>query len=125
VNGGLESFGYALLTAAVGMAIVFFFLVVLSLMMRVIRYLFDPAERARPAGGAPPARDADQEQGAHRTGASASVAHANDGAGVVDAHGIPRWAIAAALAYLSEEERAYSPAATGWTYRVRQSGRAL
>jgi Na+-transporting methylmalonyl-CoA/oxaloacetate decarboxylase gamma subunit len=107
----IESFGYALLTAVVGMAIVFLFLVVLSLLMVVIRAVFNDRPQASTTTGT-------------SGGGTAAGGGAGEGANPADSraadetdNGVPRWAVAAALAYLSEEEREYAPRATGWTVR--------
>jgi Na+-transporting methylmalonyl-CoA/oxaloacetate decarboxylase gamma subunit len=107
----IESFGYAMLTAVVGMAIVFLFLVVLSLLMVVIRALFNDKPE-QPSTAESPGRGTAADGGAGRSGPPVA-SHAADQTD----NGVPRWAIAAALAYLSEEEREYAPRATGWTVR--------
>ena len=102
----IESFSYVLLTTVVGMAIVFLFLVVLSLLMVVIRAIFDdkpaPSPVSSPNGAA--------------AGADGSPAADSRAADQMD-NGVPRWVVAAALAYLSEEEREYAPRASEWTIR--------
>lgn len=102
----VESFGYALLAAVVGMAIVFLFLVVLSVLMVIIRAIFDD----KAAAGAPPDGAADGGASGQAAGETSRAADQTD-------DGVPRWAVAAALAYLSEEEREYAPRAAGWTVR--------
>lgn len=102
----VESFSYALLAAVVGMAIVFLFLVVLSVLMVVIRAIFD--DKVVAAGGGGPEAVADGDKQA--AGETSRAADQTD-------DGVPRWAVAAALAYLSEEEREYAPRAAGWTVR--------
>ena len=93
----IESFSYVLLTTVVGMAIVFLFLVVLSLLMVVIRAIFDDKPAPSPA--------------------SSQNGSTTDGGSDQTDDGVPRWVVAAALAYLSEEEREYAPRASGWTIR--------
>lgn len=116
----IESWGFALITAVVGMATVFAFLILLSLLMAVMRRLLDQ----EPDGG---------ETGRKRSGASRAPEGAGataggtapGGQGRPGRHapaeelsgGVPRWVSAAVLAYLCEEERAYRPRATGWTDR--------
>jgi Na+-transporting methylmalonyl-CoA/oxaloacetate decarboxylase gamma subunit len=101
----VESYSYALLTAGVGMGTVFFFLVLLSVMMLVIRRLFDtPVTVAKGAG--------DEE------GASPGTAkQTTGGAEVIDSHGVPRWVIAGVLAYIATEETEYAPHSGIWTQR--------
>lgn len=103
----VESFSYALLAAVVGMAIVFLFLVVLSVLMVVIRAIFEDRAAAR---GGQPETAADGDAGGQPAGETSRAADQTD-------DGVPRWAVAAALAYLSEEEREYAPRAAGWTAR--------
>jgi Na+-transporting methylmalonyl-CoA/oxaloacetate decarboxylase gamma subunit len=108
----VEAYSYVVVAALVGMGVVFLFLIVLSVLMVVIRFFFDrsPADRVGPrrlfgkgeAGGVPSENAA--------TGATG-------GADVTDAHGVPRWAVAGALAYLAAEEREYAPRSGGWTQR--------
>ena len=104
----VESFSYVLLTTVVGMAIVFLFLVVLSLLMVVIRAIFDDKPAPSPASS--------QNGSATDGGSDGAGAAASAGADQTD-YGVPRWVVAAALAYLSEEEREYAPRASGWTIR--------
>lgn len=105
----VEAYNYVIITALLGMGIVFFFLVVLSVLMIVIRALFDtpPAGAAKKSRDAVPAVDSAGGAEVERSG----------GADVVDAFGVPRWAIAAALAYLTAEEKDHTPYATVWTER--------
>lgn len=103
----VESFSYALLAAVVGMAIVFLFLVVLSVLMVVIRAIFDDNAVA---GGDQHDAATDGDAGEQAAGKTSRAADQTD-------DGVPRWAVAAALAYLSEEEREYAPRAAGWTVR--------
>ena len=96
-----EAFGYAVLSALVGMAIVFLFLVVLSVIMVVLRKMLDdPAgDNARSDGG-PVAHT-------ERTEPSAE-------------DGLPPWVVAGVMAYLSAEEQHRAPHAGTWTKRGRQ-----
>ncbi|MEX2444048.1 MAG: OadG family protein [Alkalispirochaeta sp.] len=111
----IESFSYVLLTTVVGMAIVFLFLAVLSVLMFVIRSIFDEKAAASGKvdgrnGGGGPGGPGDGASGGGAGSAPTNAADRTDG-------GVPRWAVAAALAYLSEEEREYAPRASGWTVR--------
>ncbi|WP_146049476.1 OadG family protein [Alkalispirochaeta sphaeroplastigenens] len=101
-----DSFGYALVTAGVGMMIVFVFLLFLSAVMMVLRALL----MDRPAGGGGGAA----QDGA--TGAEEGESGAG-GAFVSGEGGVPRWAIAGAVAYLEAEEAEYAPRAAGWLER--------
>lgn len=83
-----ESFSYVLLTAGIGMGLVFFFLAFLSLLMIVIRIVFDrvPQDNTKIVTGP-------------------STGSAPDP---------PSWAIVAAVAYLMEEENDSIPQAKHW-----------
>ena len=93
----LESFEYSLLTAGVGMGLVFLFLGALSVLMVVIRTLFDRRRR----GGETVPGDSSEE--------------------TPDPVAAPDWVIAAAPAYLFEEENDVIPNAEGWV-RARRTG---
>lgn len=84
----IESFSYTLLTAGVGMGLVFLFLGALSLLMLVIRIAFDRKPRTA----------ADTANGS----ASRSTPET------------PPWAIVAAVAYLMEEANDSIPHAQHW-----------
>jgi Na+-transporting methylmalonyl-CoA/oxaloacetate decarboxylase gamma subunit len=108
----VEAYSYVVVAALVGMGVVFFFLIILSVLMVVIRFFFD-----RSAGDRAAAR---RSSAADRTGGGLSgdaVAAGSGGADVTDSHGVPRWAVAGALAYLAAEEREYAPRSGGWTQR--------
>tara|TARA_B100000614_G_scaffold201272_1_gene182555 strand:+ start:324 stop:641 length:318 start_codon:yes stop_codon:yes gene_type:complete len=100
----VESYGYVVLTAAVGMGIVFLFLIILSLLMVVIRGVF--GERPRPTAAAATGGET----------AATTDSSAERPADTVE-QGVPRWVIAGALAYLAEEERDYAPQSQQWTQR--------
>ena len=97
----IESFGYALLAALVGMAIVFLFLVVLSVIMVVLRRLLDGA----PGATALPTAD----RNAARTDGATRPADGDP----------PQWVVAGVMAYLASEERNRAPHAGVWTTRGR------
>ncbi len=99
----VESYSYVLVTAVVGMGVVFFFLVFLSVMMHVIRRIFDT-----PAPGVKAGRTAARSGGTEET---------ETGGDSVDSHGIPHWVVAGALAYILVEEQEYTPHAGIWTQR--------
>ncbi len=97
-----ESFGYAVLSALVGMAIVFIFLVVLSAIMVVLRRVFDaPARNESSSRGEAAAVDLMRE----------TPSSAGDP---------PQWVIAGVMAYLSSEEQNSAPHAGVWTKWGRQ-----
>ncbi len=100
----IESYSFALLTAVVGMGTVFFFLVLLSVMMLVIRRLFDAPVVVRTS-----------ENGNDGAGVDQPVT--TGGADVVDSNGLPRWVIAGVLAYIAAEETEYAPYSGIWTQR--------
>lgn len=112
----IESFEFALVTAGVGMGIVFFALIVLSVMMLVIRVIF----RDRPAEDATHSAVAinmiNTTDTAER-GEGGIDAGSDPGPDAVDATGLPRWALAGVVTYLVEEERERAPWATPWTTR--------
>ena len=89
-----ESFEYSLLTAALGMGLVFLFLGVLSALMVVIRTIFDRRRRS-----------ANTESGENVDRRDSIV--------------VPDWAIAAAIVYLLQEESEVVPNAEGWVYARR------
>lgn len=115
-----ESFGFALLASLVGMAVVFAFLIVLSLMMYLIRRVFDaPAGGdAAPAevGGAHATSGGRGRPGAPTTSAARGRPAASEAADVLSG-GVPRWVTAAVLAYLATEEREYRPQSSNWARR--------
>jgi Na+-transporting methylmalonyl-CoA/oxaloacetate decarboxylase gamma subunit len=97
----IESLEYALVTAAVGMGIVFFALLALSGVMLLIRAIFGGSERKTVAASIgtpvdPEAVDPDQRSG----------------------DGLPRWAIAGAVAYILAEDTFMTPHAAPWTNRI-------
>ena len=94
-----ESFGYAVISALVGMTIVFIFLVVLSVIMVVLRRVLDPTKEDFPARGEGDAIE--------------RAASSTDG-------DPPPWVIAGVMAYLSVEERNRAPHAGVWTKWERQ-----
>lgn len=105
----IESFEYALVTAGVGMGVVFFALVVLSGLMILLRTIFrdEGSAGASPAGG----------QAKPAAGAAGEKAAETGGPDTRDAAGVPRWAFAGALAYLAAEESQMTPHASPWTRR--------
>jgi len=112
----VESYAYAVLTSVLGMGIVFFFLIVLSILMIVIRAVFDaPPNRGKQ--GVALGNTGGAAAGGGSTGATGTGSHTSGGATVTDSHGIPRWVVAAALAYVAAEEDEYSPHAEAWTKR--------
>lgn len=108
----VEAYSYVVVAALVGMGVVFFFLIILSLLMVVIRFFFDrpAADRAAGRWSSAGGRTGDVPSGDTAVGTSG-------GANVTDSHGVPRWAVAGALAYLAAEEREYAPRSGGWTQR--------
>lgn len=113
----VEAFGYAVLSTAVGMGIVFFFLIVLSILMTVIRRLFDDGGVfAHPDSAAPRRGDPAPADGS-TGGDGGEVAKPSGSPADELVGGVPRWVIAGAIAYLSEEEREYRPRAGAWAER--------
>ncbi len=111
----VDTLEYALVTAGVGMGIVFFALISLSLMMLVIRAIF--ADRSTTTAADPGSGGAK----AGADGGSRGAGRKEPGPDEKDEHGVPRWALAGAVAYLLEEERERAPWASPWTSRpVRQ-----
>ena len=112
----VEAYSYVVVAALVGMGVVFFFLIVLSVLMVVIRFFFD-----RPAGDKPASpRSSTEKTGVGAAGSTAGGT--TGGADVTDSGGVPRWAVAGALAYLATEEREYAPRSGEWTKRWTQRG---
>ncbi|MCG8480701.1 MAG: OadG family protein [Spirochaetales bacterium] len=97
----IESFGYAVISALVGMAIVFIFLVVLSVIMVVLRRVLDPTKDEFSARGEGDAIDRER------------AVSSTDG-------DPPPWVIAGVMAYLSAEEHTRAPRAGVWTKWERQ-----
>jgi Na+-transporting methylmalonyl-CoA/oxaloacetate decarboxylase gamma subunit len=119
----IESFSYAVLTTVVGMGIVFGFLIVLSVLMVIIRGIFDGnpgsplfSSRRTPEGTGAAAASAGAGTGRTGTGEAATGTEVGHPADEV-VGGVPRWVVAATLAYLAEEEREYAPRAGGWAIR--------
>jgi hypothetical protein len=106
-----DTFQYALVTAGIGMGIVFFFLFALSMLMYLIRALLVDRPEASGSGA-----KANGSGAAGTTGASGQGT-AGGGPDTADEHGVPRWALAGAVAYLLEEEREYAPRADAWIGR--------
>ncbi len=100
----IEALDYALVTAGVGMGIVFFALITLSLMMLLIRSVF--ADRA-----------ASPQSAGDSAGNSAADVTSEPGPNSLDAGGVPRWALAGAVAYLLAEESQMTPYASPWRRR--------
>jgi Na+-transporting methylmalonyl-CoA/oxaloacetate decarboxylase gamma subunit len=112
----IESFSYAVLTTIVGMAIVFGFLIVLSVLMVVIRVIFDRDPGRTPAGTGAAAASAGAAPGRGGAAGAATGTEVGHPADEI-VGGVPRWVVAATLAYLAEEEREYAPRADGWAIR--------
>lgn len=102
----IESIEYALITAGVGMGIVFFALLILSGVMLVIRAIF---------GGSP------QANGTTPTATPAATAPIDPNH--TGPEGLPRWAIAGAVAYIHAEEAFATPYASPWTQRTDEERR--
>jgi hypothetical protein len=98
-----ETIGFAILTAGVGMTVVFSALILLSLIMVALPILFagPPEKESGTAAGGLPDNGKKEEPGPDE----------------VDEDGTPLWAIAGAIAYLLEEERTRTPRASSWTAR--------
>lgn len=109
----VESWGYTLVAAVLGMTMVFVFLVLLSAMMLLMRRVLD--RDAAPAGGSGEAAAADGGGAPGGQGQPSRHEPANELSG-----GVPRWVSAAVLAYLCEEEREYRPRSGGWAVRRDQ-----
>ena len=107
----VEAYSYVVVAALVGMGVVFVFLIILSVLMVVIRFFFDGTAEERAAARRGPVRD--EAAGDTSGGVGA-------GADVTDSSGVPRWAVAGALAYLTAEEREYAPRSSGWTQREQR-----
>lgn len=107
-----DTFQYALTTAGVGMGIVFSFLLALSLLMYLMRALLvGRPEAGGTASKASGEREATGGDGGGRTASSG-------GAETTDEQGVPRWAVAGAVAYLLAEEQEHAPRAAAWTGRI-------
>jgi len=94
----IESLAYSIVTAIIGMAVVFMVLGVLSILMHLLRTLFDQdSRRTRTQNGAPPAASL-QRNGGNKEGTEP-----------------PKEVIlAAASLYLDYEERSRASSAAAW-----------
>jgi len=101
----VESFSYTVITAILGMSVVFVFLWVLSLLMSGIKLAFgEKPQKNGSAGNA--AITADIRTGP-RTGGST----------VLSETGVPGWVLAAVATYLIEEELESQRSAEAWAPR--------
>ena len=102
----VESFGFSLLTALLGMALVVLFLVLLSVIMYVIKRL--NREPTGSESGSRTAGSTPSEVAGWSARAVASGAAADAGRDVAQGNTppLPGWALAAAAAFLADEERA-------------------
>ena len=98
----IENYGYVILVAVIGMAIVFAFLAVLSLLMSVIRAVFGREPRApeTPSNPSPAPETAAAETFAPETAAAADKA--------------PTWVLAAAVAFVELEKVRLRPDPLPW-----------
>lgn len=101
----IETTGFALLTAVIGMGIVFSFLVFLSFVMVLLRRLFD----AQPAGAPAQTRGVAARR-SKLNGAAAAEPSEEDEA----ENTLPPWLGAAVAAFLIAEERDAARTATSW-----------
>lgn len=108
--GGVAFAGQA---AGIGMAIVFAFLTLMSLLMVAMRALDElGAKRARRDGAnRAPSSHADKTSAAAHAGAASAAASTSPRA----TKRIPEWAIAAAVVYLAAEEQRERHSAAAWT----------
>ena len=107
-----ETFGYVVRVALLGLGVVFLSLWALSLLMSLIKRLFDRQERRRtpprPSETHPHAaeRRLGGPTGARSPGAAGRAPGAAGGEGsAVSAQGVPDWVVPAVVAFLFEEER--------------------
>jgi Na+-transporting methylmalonyl-CoA/oxaloacetate decarboxylase gamma subunit len=107
---GIESFSFSLITALLGMLLVVLFLVLLSAIMFIIKLIMGEASAKEPAR-ADALVTASGGQGAAAGHGAPGASGAGGGPAERELHGGPRpelpgWVLAAASAYLYEEERA-------------------
>lgn len=134
---GIESFSFSLITALLGMLLVVLFLVLLSAIMFIIKLIMGEASAKEPARADALVTASGGQGAAVGHGApGASGVHGASGAGGGPAerelHGGPRpelpgWVLAAASAYLYEEERARETFVTArpWCVVAQQGPRSL
>ncbi len=95
---------FSLLAAGLGMGVVFLFLGILSVLMTAIKRLFGEGEAAtKPA----------VVGGKESTAGTQSAAGA-EGAKGSDRGGLPDWVMAAAVAYVMEEQHEFRRSAIAW-----------
>lgn len=108
----IDNFQYALMTAGIGMGIVFFFLLFLCLLMLVLKLLMiDRPAKVNEVGGT------ETTEAADTTPAPADTTPP-PGPDTPDDQGIPRWATAGAVAYLLAEDEQFAPHAGAWMNRL-------
>lgn len=113
-----ETFAFSILAAVLGMAVVFLFLGILSFLMYAIKEFFGEGEKAsateardgRPAAGNKTGAAGSGADGAARTGEANGGGSSND------------WLIAAAVAFLLEEELDSQRSAAAWVPRTTGAG---
>lgn len=109
-----STFSFVLATAALGMAIVFVFLTLLSLVMKGIRgvdALIDRATGSSPAGAGP----AGSAGSARPAGSAKAVAGAQTAGPAAES--VPTWVTAAVAAFVDAELSVHAHSATAWTSR--------
>ena len=100
---------FSLLAAALGMGVVFLFLGILSVLMAAIKRVFgegDSVPKGNAAAGNEPRAGAAQQ----RAGDNQQRA----GGGATDSGGLPDWVMAAAVAFVMEEQHEFQRSASAW-----------
>lgn len=93
---------FSLLAAALGMGVVFLFLGILSVLMAAIKRVFgegDSVPKGNAAAGNEPRAGAAQQRA---------------GGGATDSGGLPDWVMAAAVAFVMEEQHEFQRSASAW-----------
>ena len=108
---------FSLLAAGLGMGVVFLFLGILSVLMTAIKRLFGEGEAAtKPAvvGGKESTAGTQSAAGGKRAGAGPAGSERTEGANGADRGGLPDWVMAAAVAYVMEEQHEFRRSAIAW-----------
>ncbi len=98
-----DTISYVILTAGVGMGVVFFALTFLSLMMVALRVTFADRSAKRSVGIGP--------------GRGNESVASEPGPEDTDEQGTPRWVLAGAVAYLQMEQQTRAVSASPWASR--------
>lgn len=102
-----ELLSFSVLAAILGMGVVFLFLGILSVLMAAINRVFgDRPVDSQSAG--------DRKQDGGSPGSGKKAAQGADGSSPAEEGAMPQWVIAAAVAFLMEEDLDFRRSASAW-----------